>query len=68
MNKSGELGSPCFRPICDVKKIECDDLNLIHDFTTLHIELIARTNLLLTCSRFNLCHKSDLLIRSNAFS
>ena len=44
----GELGSFCFSPVCELKKPESDDLHLMHDFTTVYMDFVARTNLLLT--------------------
>ena len=68
MNNKGELGSPCFRPIFDSKKLEKDDLYFTHDLTVLYIDLIALTNLQLTVSVNNFCHKNERSILSkNSF-
>lgn len=50
MNMSGELGSPCFRPICELKKQDRIDLYLMHDLTSVYTDFTACTNLLLTFS------------------
>ena len=68
MNKSGELGSPCFNLTCELKKRDLQEWYLIHDFTTVYIEHKALTNLTLTSSLSNFCHNRDLSILSNAFS
>ena len=34
INKSGELGSPCLRPISELKNCEIDDLYLMQALTT----------------------------------
>ena len=49
MNIRGELGSPCFKPILELRKPESVDLNRMHDLTTLYIEDVACTNFVLTC-------------------
>ena len=64
----GELGSPCFKPILELRKPENVDLNRMHDLTTLYIEDIACTNFVLTCSLANFCHNKLLSTLSKAFS
>lgn len=68
MNINGELGSPCFSPMCESKKPDSVVLYLMQDFTVLYIDLSALTSLELTFSDINLCHKKLLSILSNAFS
>ena len=68
INIRGELGSPCFKPIWELKKPVRDDLYRIHDLTTEYIEDIACTSFVLTCSETNFCHNRLLSILSNSFS
>ena len=67
INNKGELGSPCFRPLNEVKKRDLFAWNLTHDLTIEYVERRALTNLLLTFSDNNFCHKKDLLTLSKAF-
>ena len=57
MNKIGELGSPCFRSICESKNCENVLLYLMQSFTEAYIDFIAFTNLQLKFSRNSFCHR-----------
>ena len=56
MNRRGELGSPCLRPISELKNCEWDDWYFMQDLITEYIEDIALTSLLQTLSEVNFCH------------
>ena len=68
MNNRGELGSPCFRPMLELKNSEKEELYLTHDFTVRYTDLIALTSLQLTFSVISFCHKNKRLILSKHFS
>ena len=69
INNNGELGSPCFKPLYELKKKhEVANWYLTQDLTTVYMERKALTNLLLTVSGKIFCHRKDLLILSKAFS
>ena len=49
-NKSGELVSPCFNPVYELKESEYVELYLLHALTTSYTVFNALTNSLLTFS------------------
>ena len=50
MNNNSELGSPCFRPMYELKNSEKVFLYLMHSLTVEYMDFIALTSLQLTCS------------------
>ena len=65
MNKSGELGSHCLRPISELKNCESEDLYLMQDLTTQYMDDKALTNLIFKCSEISFCHNRVLSVLSN---
>ena len=68
IKRIGELGSPCFRPICESKKCENEFLYLIQSLTVAYIDSTAFTNLTLTFSFKSFCHRKVRSTLSKHFS
>ena len=68
MNNNGEPGSPCFRPMYELKNSEKVFLYLMHSLTVEYMDFIALTSLQLICSDSSFSHKCDRSILSKHFS
>ena len=68
INNKGEIGSVCFKLMLDSKKLENDDVYFTQNLTIVYIDFTALTDLQLTFSVNNLCHRNERSVLSKHFS